>query len=117
VASTVQDLIGLLRDSLKEQFQRGTDQLVELAVRRQQGGRGGYDHDTLTALIASAGQAVSDTAQALRRMAERSTALANGARPTLRCNDWRSAACPVLRAMPAQANRLIPRTSTTSATA
>jgi hypothetical protein len=38
----------------------------------EQRGRGGYDHDTLTALIASARQAVSDTAQAPRRMAERS---------------------------------------------
>lgn len=32
--------------------------------------RGGYDADTFTALIASARQAVADTAQALRRMAD-----------------------------------------------
>jgi len=55
---------------LEEQFQRSADQLAELTVRSRQPGRGGYDHDTLAALIASARQAVSDTAQALRRMAE-----------------------------------------------
>jgi len=70
VTSTVQDPIDLLRTRLEEQFQRSTDQLAELTVRSRQRGRGGYDHDTLAALIASARQAVSDTAQALRRMAE-----------------------------------------------
>ena len=70
VTSTGQRPIELLRDSLEEQFQRNTDQLVELTVRSRQPGRGGQDEDTLAALIASARQAVSDTAQALRRMAE-----------------------------------------------
>src|SRR2546423_10773991 len=70
VTSTVHDPIELLRNTLEEQFQRYTDQLVDLTVRRQQPDRGGYDDDTLTALIASARQAVADTAQALRRMAE-----------------------------------------------
>jgi DnaK suppressor protein len=70
VTSTVQDPIELLRDSLEEQFQRNTDQLAELTLRSRQPGRGGYDHDTLAALITSARQSVSDTAQALRRMAE-----------------------------------------------
>jgi RNA polymerase-binding transcription factor len=70
VTSTVPDPIELLRDSLEEQFQRNTDQLAELTRRSRQPGRGGHDHDTLAALIASARQAVSDTAQALRRMAE-----------------------------------------------
>jgi DnaK suppressor protein len=70
VTSTAQDPIELLRDSLEEQFQRNTDQLAELTARSREPGRGGYDHDTLAALIASARHAVSDTAQALRRMAE-----------------------------------------------
>jgi RNA polymerase-binding transcription factor DksA len=70
VTSTVQDPIELLRNGLEEQFQRNTDQLAELTVHSRQPGRGGYDHDTLAALIASARLAVSDTAQALRRMAE-----------------------------------------------
>ncbi|WP_233624245.1 TraR/DksA C4-type zinc finger protein [Actinoplanes sp. ATCC 53533] len=70
MTSTVQDPIDLLRTRLEEQFQRSTDQLAELTVRSRQPGRGGYDHDTLAALIASARQAVSDTAQALRRMGE-----------------------------------------------
>ena len=70
MTSTLQDPIELLRDTLEEQFQRNTDQLAELTLRSRQPGRGGYDHDTLAALIASARQAVSDTALALRRMAE-----------------------------------------------
>jgi DnaK suppressor protein len=70
VTSIVQDPIELLRDSLEEQFQRSTDQLAELTVCGRQPDRGGHDGDTLAALIASARQAVSDTAHALRRMAE-----------------------------------------------
>jgi DnaK suppressor protein len=70
VTNTVQDPIELLRDGLEEQFQRSTDQLAELTVRSRQPGHGGYDRDTLAALIASARQAVSDTAHALQRMAE-----------------------------------------------
>lgn len=69
VTSTVQDPIGLLRDSLEEQFQRNTDQLAELTLRARQPDRGGYDDDTPAALIASTRQAMSDPAQALRRMA------------------------------------------------
>jgi DnaK suppressor protein len=70
VTSTVPDPIELLSNGLEEQFQRNTDQLAELTLRSRQPDRGGYDHGTLAALIASARQAVSDTAQALRRMAE-----------------------------------------------
>lgn len=70
MTSTVQDPIELLRNSLEEQFQRNTDQLAELTVRSRQPDRGGSADDTLAPLIASARQAVSDTAQALRRMAE-----------------------------------------------
>jgi DnaK suppressor protein len=73
VTSTVQDPIELLRNGLEEQFQRSTDQLAELTLRSRQPHRGGHDHDTLAALITSARQAVSDTAQALRRMAEVTT--------------------------------------------
>jgi DnaK suppressor protein len=70
VTSTVRDPIGLYRDTLEEQFQRYTDQLAELTVCSQEPDRGGYDDDTLAALIASSRHAVADTAQALRRMAE-----------------------------------------------
>ena len=69
MTSTVHDPVDMLRDTLEQQFQRYTDQLVDLTVRSQQPDRGGYD-DNLPALITSARQAVADTAKALRRMAE-----------------------------------------------
>jgi DnaK suppressor protein len=74
VTSTVHDPIELLRNTLEEQFRRHADQLAELTVCSQQPDRGGYDDDTLAALIASARQVVADTAQALRRMADGSYA-------------------------------------------
>jgi RNA polymerase-binding transcription factor DksA len=72
VTSTVQDPIDLLRASSEEQDQRSTDQLAELTVRSRQPAAGPrrLDDDTLAALIASARQTVSDTAQAPRRMAK-----------------------------------------------
>jgi RNA polymerase-binding transcription factor DksA len=70
VTSTVHDPIELLRDRLEDQFQRHTDQLAQLAVYGRRPDRGGYDHDMLAGMIGSARQAVADTAQALRRMAE-----------------------------------------------
>jgi DnaK suppressor protein len=70
VTRTVHDPIELLRNTLEEQFQRYTDQLAELSFCSQQPNRGGYDADTLAALIASCRQSVADTAQALRRMAD-----------------------------------------------
>jgi DnaK suppressor protein len=79
MTSTVRDPIELLlRDTLEELFQRHTDQLTELSVCSRQRGRGGYDADTLTALIASARQGVADTAQALRRMADGSYGTCEG---------------------------------------
>jgi DnaK suppressor protein len=70
VTSTVHDPIELLRNTLEEQAQRNTDQLAEITVCSQQPDRGGYDDDTLAALIASSRHTVANTAQALRRMAE-----------------------------------------------
>ncbi len=70
MTSTVQDPIDLLSSGLEARFQQSTEQLTELTVYSRQPGRGGYDRDTLTTLIRSARQAVADTAQALRRMAE-----------------------------------------------
>ncbi|MEH1130646.1 TraR/DksA family transcriptional regulator [Micromonospora sp. CPCC 206061] len=67
---TVRDPIELLRDRLEEQFQLNTDLLSEFTVCSRQPDRGGYDRDTLAALIASCRQAIADTAQALRHMAE-----------------------------------------------
>jgi DnaK suppressor protein len=70
MTSTVHDPIELLRTTLEEQFQRYTNQLADLTVRCQQPDRGGYDDDTLAVMVASTRQAVADSAQALRRMAE-----------------------------------------------
>ena len=70
MTSTVHDPIELLCNTLEEQFQRHTDQLAELSLCSRRPDRGGYDADTLTALIASSRQVVADTAQALRRMAD-----------------------------------------------
>lgn len=68
--STLQDPIKLTRNGLEEQLQRNTDQLGKLTVHSRRPGRDGYDNDTLATLIVSARRTVSDTAQALRRMAE-----------------------------------------------
>jgi RNA polymerase-binding transcription factor DksA len=70
VTSTVHDPIELLRGRLEKQFQRHTDQLAELTVRSRHPDRGGYDDDTLAALMTSCRRLVADTAQALRRMAD-----------------------------------------------
>jgi DnaK suppressor protein len=70
VTSTVPDPIELLRNTLEEQFQRHTDQLADLTVYSRRPDHGGYDDYALATLIASSRQAVADTAQALRRMAD-----------------------------------------------
>jgi len=70
VTSTVHDPVELFRDILEEQFQQHTGQLGELVMCTQQLDRGGYDEETLIALIVSSRQALADTAEALRRMAE-----------------------------------------------
>lgn len=67
---TVQDPMEQLRDTLEGQFQRHTDELTELTVRSRRPDHGGYDRDTLAALIAAASRGVADTALALRRMAD-----------------------------------------------
>lgn len=61
----------LFRSILEEQFQSHTSRLTELTVYGRlprQGG--GYDRETLDALIATARQDVADTAHALQRLAE-----------------------------------------------
>jgi len=78
MTSTVHDPIDRLQVSLEEQFQLRTGQLTHLTVCSRQPGRGGYDRDTLTARIESTRQAVADTAQALRRMAEGSYGTCQG---------------------------------------
>jgi RNA polymerase-binding transcription factor DksA len=70
VIRTVHDPTAQLRDVLEEQFQRHTDELTELTVRSRRPDRGGFDRDTLAALIAASSRGVADTAQALRRMAD-----------------------------------------------
>ena len=81
VTSTLHQPIELLRNTLEAQFQRYTDQLTELTVYSRQPDRGGYDDNTLAALIASSRHAVADTAGALRRMADGSYGTCE------RCND------------------------------
>lgn len=70
MTSTVHDPIELLRSTLEEQFELHTRQLTELTVHSRLPDHGGYDRDTLNGLIASSRQAVADSAEALRRMAE-----------------------------------------------
>lgn len=70
MTNTVHDPVELFRDILEEQFQRHTGQLGDLVMCTQQLDRGGYDEETLIALIVSSRQALADTAEALRRMAE-----------------------------------------------
>jgi DnaK suppressor protein len=55
---------------LEEQFQRHTARLSELSLCRQRLDRGGYDEETLVALIVSSRETLADTAKALRRMVE-----------------------------------------------
>ena len=68
--STRQEPIEVLRTTLEEQFKRHTDQLAALTISSRRPDRGGYDGDTQAARIASARQALADTALALRRMAD-----------------------------------------------
>jgi len=70
VIRTVHDPMVRLRDVLEEQFQRHTDELTELTVRSRRPDRGGYDRDTVAALLAASSRGVAETAQALRRMAD-----------------------------------------------
>jgi RNA polymerase-binding transcription factor DksA len=70
VTSTVHDPIELLRNALENQLRRYNDQLAELAGYSRQTDRGGYDGDTLVALVAACRDAVADTTSALRHMAE-----------------------------------------------
>ena len=60
----------LLRQTLEDQFQLHTDQLSELTSASREADRGGYQQESLAALIASSRSALADTAGALRRMAE-----------------------------------------------
>jgi DnaK suppressor protein len=70
VTSTVHDPIDLLRNTLEQQLKRRTNHLHELTVHSEQPNRAGYDDGTLAALLATARQAVDDTARALRRIAD-----------------------------------------------
>ena len=70
MTSTVHDPMELLRNTLEERFQWHTDRLTEFTVYSRRPDLGGYSHDALTELIATSRRAITDTAQALRRMAE-----------------------------------------------
>ncbi len=70
MTSTVHDPIELLRNALVNQLQRYTDQLAEFTGYSRQSDRGGYDDDTLAAMVAACRDAVADTTSALSRMAE-----------------------------------------------
>ena len=60
----------LLRQTLEEQYELHTNQLIELSVDDSGGDDSGYDQDARTALITSSRRALSETAHALRRMAQ-----------------------------------------------
>jgi DnaK suppressor protein len=67
VTRTMHDPMEELRDTLEERFQRHTNELTELTVRSRRSDHGGYDRDTLAALIAASSRGVAESAQALRR--------------------------------------------------
>jgi RNA polymerase-binding transcription factor len=73
LGDVVEQQFGILEQQfqiLEEQFQRHTARLSELSICTQQLDRGGYDEETLVALIVSSREALAGTAKALRRMAE-----------------------------------------------
>ncbi|GAB3811955.1 TraR/DksA family transcriptional regulator [Micromonospora zhanjiangensis] len=67
---TVNDRTATLRELLERQLSEHTEQLTELTGYTRQPGHGGHDPDTLRRLVAAARQGISDTSQALERMAE-----------------------------------------------
>jgi DnaK suppressor protein len=70
MTTTVQDRLELLGGILELQYQRYTDQLTELTMSRQHPDRDGLDEEAVVALTASTREALTETAAALRRMAE-----------------------------------------------
>ncbi len=64
------DRLDVLRTTLEQQYDRHTEELTRLTVNRVDPERDGLDRATVPTLIASTRQALSDTAEALRRMAE-----------------------------------------------
>lgn len=65
-----QEQLEALRMTLEQQFERHTIELAELTIAKGKPERAGYDRDTVPALIAATRQALADTTQALRRVAE-----------------------------------------------
>ena len=65
-----QEQLAALRTTLEQQFERHTLELTKLTIARSGPERAGYDRETVPALIASTRQALADTTQALRRVAE-----------------------------------------------
>lgn len=59
-----------LRQTLQAQFDQQTDQLVRLTAHRADPEHNGLDPDTVSALIDSTRQAVADTTEALKRIAQ-----------------------------------------------
>lgn len=68
--STRQDQLHVLRLALEEQFTHHTDELTRLTVASTTPEQYGFDPQTLNSLIATSRQAIADTTQALRRMAD-----------------------------------------------
>lgn len=64
------DRLDTLRQALRDQLERHTDDLSELTSHGTDPARNGVDPDTARALIESARQARADTAAALERMAD-----------------------------------------------
>ena len=65
-----QDQLAALRMTLEQQFERHSLELTKLTIASVKPERAGYDRETVPALIASTRQALADTTQALRRVAE-----------------------------------------------
>jgi DnaK suppressor protein len=70
MTDTLHDTTEALRTRIEWQFQVHTDQLTELTAHSREPGHGGYDPDTLRALMETARQGIADSAEALRRMSE-----------------------------------------------
>ena len=68
--TTVHDPTEAIRELLEQQFRAHTERLTELTLYSRQPDRGGYDPDTLRALMETARKGIADTAQALRRMSD-----------------------------------------------
>ena len=67
---SMNDRLHTLRQMLQEQAERHTDELTRLTTQGPNAEHNGLDPETVAALTESSRQALADTMEALRRMAE-----------------------------------------------